>query len=119
MTVISARRRSTGRRGPYVARAVAQLLSWPALELSDTRRGMAFTVRGTEILRLTGADEVSLCLTEPAIERLEPYLRDCVQVQVGADHAWVTLRVEAEPDLDLLLALTSVAIKAHAVPEVA
>ncbi|MET7328317.1 luciferase family protein [Nonomuraea sp. NPDC005650] len=114
MTVISARRRSTGRRGPYVARAVTQLLSWPALELSDTRRGVAFAVRGIEILRLTGADEVRLRLTEPAIGRLEPYLRDCEQVQTCADPAWVALRLEAEPDLDLLLALTSVAIKAHA-----
>ncbi|WP_433434996.1 luciferase family protein [Nonomuraea sp. CA-141351] len=114
MAVISAKRRSTLRRGPYLARAVAQLLAWPALEVRDTRRGVAFAVQGTEILRLTGADEVRLRLTAPAIERLEPQLGDCDQVQLCADHTWVALRVEAEPDLDLLLALTSVAIKAHA-----
>ncbi|MFI7635060.1 luciferase family protein [Nonomuraea sp. NPDC049400] len=114
MAVISARRRSTLRRGPYLARAVTQLLSWPALEVRDTRRGVAFAVQGVEILRLTGTDEVHLRLTKPAIERLEPELGDCDQVQLCADHAWVALKVEAEPDLDLLLALTSVAIKAHA-----
>jgi hypothetical protein len=97
-----------------VARAVAELRSWPSLAVSDSGRGTAFTVRGTEILRLSGGHEVHLRLTAPAIGRLEPYLRDCDQVQTCADRAWVALQVDAEPDLELLLALTSVAIKAHA-----
>ena len=49
----------------------------------------------------------------PPIDRLGPYLRDCVQVQASPDRAWVIVRVDAEPDLALLLALTSVAIKEH------
>ncbi|SEF78006.1 hypothetical protein SAMN05444920_101632 [Nonomuraea solani] len=96
-----------------MARAVAELRSWPALAVSDTRRGPVFAVRGTEILRLTGADKVQVRLTVPAIDRLGPYLRDCDQVRTLPDKAWVAVRVDAEPDLELLLALTSVAIKAH------
>ncbi|TMR99733.1 luciferase family protein [Nonomuraea basaltis] len=96
-----------------MARALAELRSWPALAVSDTRRGVAFAVRGTEILRLTGGDEVRVRLTAPAIDRLEPYLRDCDQVQACSDRAWVAVQVDAAPDLDLLLALTSVAIKEH------
>ncbi|MEO3868564.1 luciferase family protein [Nonomuraea sp. B12E4] len=113
MAGITVRRRAAERRGPYVARAVAELRSWPALVVSDTRRGVAFAVRGTEILRMTGADEVQVRLTAPAIDRLGPYLRDCGQVQACSDRAWVAVLVDAEPDLELLLALTSVAIKAH------
>ncbi|TDE59098.1 hypothetical protein E1295_04145 [Nonomuraea mesophila] len=79
----------------------------------DTRRGPTFTVRGTEILKLAGGDEVQVRLTTPAIDRLAPYLRECGQVQACPDPAWVAVRMDAEPDLDLLFALTSVAIKEH------
>ncbi|TMR24415.1 hypothetical protein ETD86_04600 [Nonomuraea turkmeniaca] len=96
-----------------MARAVAELRSWPALAVRDTRRGVTFAVRGTEILRLTGSDEVQVRLTAPAIDRLEPYLLDCRQVQACSDRAWVAVHVDATPDLELLLALTSVAIKEH------
>jgi hypothetical protein len=110
---MTAWRRAAERRGPYVARAVAELRSWPALAVSDGRRGTSFAVRGTEILRLTGADEVRVRLTAPAIDRLAPYLSTCEQVQACEDRAWVALVVDAEPDLELLFALTSVAIKEH------
>ncbi|MEV0380385.1 luciferase family protein [Nonomuraea sp. NPDC050643] len=113
MAGITAWRRGAERRGPYVARAVAELRSWPVLAVSDTRRGTAFAVRGTEILRLAGADRVQVRLTVPAIDRLEPYLGACDQVRTCPDRAWVAVQVDAEPDLELLLALTSVAIKAH------
>ncbi|MEV4177772.1 luciferase family protein [Nonomuraea sp. NPDC049709] len=113
MAGITARWRAAERRGPYVVRAVAELRSWPALVVSDTRRGPVFAVRGTEILRLTGSAEVQVRLTAPAIDRLGPYLRECDQVQACPDRAWVAVQVDAEPDLELLFALTSVAIKAH------
>ncbi|MEU6715563.1 luciferase family protein [Nonomuraea sp. NPDC046802] len=96
-----------------MARAVAELRSWPVLAASDTRRGLTFAVRGTEILRLSGPDQVQVRLTAPAIDRLGQYLRECVQVHQCADGAWVAVQVEAEPDLELLFSLTSVAIKAH------
>ncbi|MFB9204916.1 luciferase family protein [Nonomuraea spiralis] len=113
MAGISAWRRTPTRRGPYVARAVAELRSWPSLALSDTGQQIAFTVRGTEILRLAGRDEIHVRLTAPAIGRLEPYLHACDQIHACRDRAWVAVQVDAEPDLELLLALTSVAIKAH------
>ncbi|RSN12597.1 hypothetical protein DMB42_10350 [Nonomuraea sp. WAC 01424] len=96
-----------------MARAVAELRSWPSLALSGTGQQVAFTVRGTEILRLAGRDEIHVRLTAPAIGRLEPYLHACDQIHACRDRAWVAVQVDAEPDLELLLALTSVAIKAH------
>ncbi|MEO3789126.1 luciferase family protein [Nonomuraea sp. B10E15] len=113
MAGITAWRRTAQRHGPYVVRAVAEFRSWPALAVSDTRRGPRFTVHGVEILRLAGADEVQVRLTAPAIDRLAPYLRECGQVQACPDRDWVAVQVDAEPDLDLLFALTSVAIKEH------
>ncbi|MEV0823005.1 luciferase domain-containing protein [Nonomuraea rubra] len=110
---MTAWRREAERRGPYVARAVAELKAWPALAVSDGRHGTTFAVHGTEIVRLSGADEVQVRLTAPAIDRLRPYLSTCEQVQACEDRAWVAVYVDAEPDLELLLALTSVAIKAH------
>ncbi|MEU5860340.1 luciferase family protein [Nonomuraea sp. NPDC047529] len=113
MAGISAWRRTPTRRGPYVVRAVAELRSWPSLNVSGTGRQVAFAVHGTEILRLAGRDEVHVRLTAPAIGRLEPHLQACDQVHACRDRAWVAVQVDAEPDLELLLALTSVAIKAH------
>ncbi|TDB98245.1 hypothetical protein E1267_38955 [Nonomuraea longispora] len=113
MAGMTAWRRTVARHGPYVVRAVAEFRSWPAIVVSDTRRGPTFTVRGTEILRLAGADEVQVRLTAPAIDRLGPYLRECGQVMACPDRAWVTVQLDGEPDLDLLFALTSVAIKEH------
>ncbi|AQZ65450.1 hypothetical protein BKM31_31900 [[Actinomadura] parvosata subsp. kistnae] len=92
---------------------MAELRSWPALAARDGRRGTTFAVSGTEIVRLSGADEIQVRLTAPAIDRLRPYLSTCEQVQACEDRAWVAVYVDAEPDLALLLALTSVAIKAH------
>lgn len=113
MAGISLKRRAPAWRGPYVAQALAELRSWPALAVSDTKKGVAVAVSGMEILRLTGRDAVRLRLTAPVIGRLGWPLRACGQVQAGPGDAWVTVQVEAEPDLDLLLALTSVAIQAH------
>ncbi|NRQ40314.1 DUF5519 family protein [Nonomuraea sp. NN258] len=113
MAGTSVRRWTVPHRGAYVARAEAALRSWPSLAVSDTRHGVSFAVRGTEILRLTGHDQVQIRLTAPAIGRLEPYLGECDQVRACPDRAWVCMRVDAQPDFDLLLALTSVAIKAH------
>jgi hypothetical protein len=113
VTGISLRRPKAAHRGPYVLKAVAALRSWPALTLNDARQG-AFAVRGTEIIRLTGRDEVRIRLTAPAIDRLEPQLGACDQVRTCSDRTWVVVQVAAEPDLELLLALTSVAIKANA-----
>jgi hypothetical protein len=113
VTGISLRRPKAAHRGPYVLKAVAALRLWPALTLNDARQG-AFAVRGTEIVRLAGRDEVRIRLTAPAIDRLEPQLGACDQVRTCSDRTWVVVQVAAEPDLELLFALTSVAIKANA-----
>lgn len=92
----------------------AQLSSWPALAVQGSPGGPTFVVGDVEILRLSGAEQTQVRLTTPAIRRLEPELRGCGQIRRCADEAWVSVDVEAEPDVDLLLALTSVAIKVHA-----
>ncbi|MFI6595912.1 luciferase family protein [Nonomuraea sp. NPDC050536] len=92
---------------------MTELRSWPALAAHDRRGGVTFSVDGTEILRLAGDDRAQLRLTIPAIDRLQPQLEASGQVSACADKAWVAMKIEAEPDLDLLLSLTSVAIKAN------
>lgn len=111
------RRRSRLREGPYAARVLAMLRSWPALVMHDHRDGAAFAVEDTEILRLAGEDRFLVRLTVPVIGRLGSFLEDSGKVKPCEDRAWVCVRVEAEPDLHLLLSLTSVAIKANTAPE--
>ncbi|MFI6484543.1 luciferase family protein [Nonomuraea sp. NPDC050663] len=106
--------RPTVQHGAYVARAVRELRHWSALAVRETARGVAASVAGTPILRSIGRDGMLLHLTAPVIQRLEPQLWESGQVHACGDEAWVSLNIDNEPDLELLLALTSVAIKAHA-----
>ncbi len=90
-----------------------ELRRWPSLAMCESHQGVAFTVRGTEILYPSGHDEMRLRLTAPVISRLGPHLWESGRVHACEDGAWVSVQLEAEADLELLLALTSLAIKAH------
>ncbi|GAA3676026.1 hypothetical protein GCM10022224_045350 [Nonomuraea antimicrobica] len=83
------------------------------MSAKESSTGTSFSVGGVEILRLSGVDRAMLRLTEPVIERLEPHLRPYAQVSVCPDRVWLLLRLDSESDLQLLFALTSVAIKVH------
>lgn len=98
-------------RGTYAARALGRLRSWPALDVHHNRDNVALAVDGTEVVLLTADDRGRVRLTVPVIGRLRPYLSG--QVRPCEDRAWLSVRLEAEPDLDLLLTLTSLAIKVN------
>ncbi|MFI6818376.1 luciferase family protein [Nonomuraea sp. NPDC050328] len=116
MTGFPVRHRSTPRQGAYVARALRELRHWSAVAVRETPDGVAVAVQGTSILRTSGLNEMRLRLTAPVIRRLEPQLWESGQVHACPDRAWVAVQVDTEPGMELLLALTSVAIQAHAHP---
>jgi Family of unknown function (DUF5519) len=100
-------------QGRHAARAVAELRRWPALSVSTTSDGHVVAAEGAEIIHLV-SDLAMLHLTGPVIERLGSPLSHCGQVRICPDRIWVVLYLHADPDVELLLTLTSVAIKAHA-----
>ncbi|WP_438295073.1 luciferase domain-containing protein [Streptomyces sp. HUAS TT7] len=54
-----------------------------------------------------------LHLTHTAIERLRPELRHSTAIRLKPGSAWVTILLDCDSDVDLLLTLVSVALKAH------
>ncbi|WP_162795607.1 luciferase family protein [Nonomuraea lactucae] len=98
---------------PGVMRAVAELQTWPDLRLARSRRGARFHSGTTEILRMTDGRSAQLKLTCPVINRWGSVLASCEQVSASADREWVTVQVDGFHDVELLLSLVSVAIKAN------
>lgn len=101
------------RRASLVNQAVHQLRSWPALVFVPTTAGAVFTSGGHEIVRLPDSGSAHLHLTVPVIDRLRAVLCACTHLGMGEERGWVAVPVETSVDLDLLLALVSVAIKAN------
>ncbi|GIH23517.1 hypothetical protein Aph01nite_18270 [Acrocarpospora phusangensis] len=93
---------------------MALLRTWPALTISTNPGETTFTAAGTAILRLTGPSTAHLHLTRPAIERLHHLLPTPERPSSPTDSGWITLHLTTTTDLELLLALISIAIKAHA-----
>ncbi|MER6952239.1 luciferase family protein [Nonomuraea sp. NPDC000554] len=97
---------------PGLTQAANVLRSWPALTMLPIDDGVSFAAGGREIVRLTGRT-AHVHLTRPAIDRLEAALGTCPHVNPSAERGWVLMHVDASLDVDLLLALVSVAIKAN------
>lgn len=101
------------RRASLVDQAVHQLRAWPALTFLPTAAGAVFTSGDREIVRLAGPRTAHLHLTTPVLDRVRAALCTCTHLETGADRGWVTIVMETSADLDLVLALISVAIKAN------
>ncbi|MFC5834859.1 luciferase family protein [Nonomuraea insulae] len=99
--------------GPLPSQVVRQLRSWPALTFQPTAAGAVFTCGEHEIVRLTGPSTACLHLTTPVIDRLRAALCACTHLKTDEEHGWVAIPMQASVDLDLVLALVSVAIKAN------
>jgi hypothetical protein len=65
-----------------------------------------------EIAHLHGDRRVALYMTTDAIMRLRDELALCSAVRLRQDFPWVTVLVERETDVDLLMTLVSVALQA-------
>jgi hypothetical protein len=98
------------------ARALAQLATWP--DLSETvpscGTGQALSSAHGEIAHFHSDRDVDLHLTGRAIRRLAGDLRRFgAVVRVVPGSQWVTVRLDASSDVDLLMTLVSVALQAH------
>ncbi|MGW4824479.1 luciferase domain-containing protein [Streptomyces sp. NPDC004227] len=100
------------------ARALAQLATWPDLTeaVPSCGSGQALSSASGEIAHFHADRDVDLHLTARAIRRLQGDLRRFAAVRVVPGSSWVTLRLDASADVDLLMSLMSVALKAHQGP---
>nr|BFD86275.1 DUF5519 family protein [Streptomyces sp. Xyl84] len=96
------------------ARALAQLATWPDLmeAVPSCGTGQALGSAHGEIAHFHSDRDVDLKLTDRAIRRLSGDLRRFAAVRVVPGSSWVTIRLDASADVDLLLSLMSVALKA-------
>ncbi|MEU6403407.1 luciferase family protein [Streptomyces sp. NPDC046985] len=95
-------------------RAFAQLATWPDLmeATPSCGNGRAVSSAQGEIAHFHSDRDVDLHLTCRAVRRLAADLRRFAAVRVVPGSSWVTIRLDASADVDLLLSLTSVALKA-------
>lgn len=96
-------------------RAMAQLASWPDLTETPPSCGTGRALRTVhhEIVHFHTDQDVDLHLTARAIKRFEDHLRGANAVRLVPGSRWVTIRLEVETDMDLLLTLVSLALQAH------
>ncbi|MFG2477526.1 luciferase family protein [Streptomyces fagopyri] len=96
-------------------RAMTQLAAWP--DLSEARpscgTGRALRSARDEIVHFHSDHEADLHLTARAIRRYEDHLRGATAVRMVPGSRWVTIRLEVDADIHLLLTLVSVALQSH------
>ncbi|MFB7743827.1 luciferase family protein [Streptomyces sp. NPDC056132] len=97
-------------------RAMHQLESWPNLVSGPPRCavGQALFAAECEVVHFHSGFAADLHLTHPAIERLRPELRHSSAIRLKPGSAWVTVLLDCDADVDLLLTLVSMALKAQA-----
>ncbi|MET9015027.1 luciferase family protein [Streptomyces olivaceoviridis] len=97
------------------SRALAQLATWPDLRQAVPSCGLGRAVRSAqgEIAHFHSERDVDLRLTDRAVRRFAKDLRGSDAIRVVPGSRWVTLRLDATSDVDLLLTLVSVALQAQ------
>lgn len=97
------------------SRALTRLATWP--DLTEVRptcgTGRALRSGGVEIAHFHSDRSVDLHLTAKAIRRFERDLRHSTAIRLLPGSPWVTVHLECETDIDLLLTLVSAALQAH------
>lgn len=98
-----------------VQRAMERLEAWPDLSAGPASCGAGRALRSvhSEIVHFHSAHDVDLHLTVRAIERFHDDLQDSTAIRLVPGSRWVTVHLDCDTDLDLLLSLVSVALKAH------
>ncbi|MFF1482331.1 luciferase family protein [Streptomyces sp. NPDC058301] len=94
---------------------MAQLETWPNLVSGPPRCavGQAFRTTEYEVVHFHSDYAADLHLTHMAIERLLPELRRSSAIRLTPGSAWLTVLLDCDADVELLLSLISVALKAH------
>ncbi|EKX63302.1 luciferase domain-containing protein [Streptomyces ipomoeae] len=96
-------------------RALRQLETWPDLTAGPAScgTGRALRSRQHEIVHFHLDHDVDLHLTPALIRRMAADLGESSAVRLVPGSRWVTVHLDCETDVDLLLSLVSVALKAH------
>ncbi|MFE1955519.1 MULTISPECIES: luciferase domain-containing protein [Streptomyces] len=97
-------------------RAMTELGTWPHLVSGPPRCsiGHAFGPAGHDLVHFHSDDCADLYLTAPAVQRLLPHLRRTSAVRVHPGASWITVLLECDTDVQLLLSLVSLALKEQA-----
>ncbi|MFF7923588.1 luciferase family protein [Streptomyces mirabilis] len=97
------------------SRAMTQLAGWP--DLAEARpscgTGRALSSAQGEIVHFHSDHDVDLHLTARAIHRFQDHLRGATAVRMVPESRWVTIRLEVDADVGLLLTLVSLALQSH------
>ncbi|MCT9108147.1 DUF5519 family protein [Streptomyces mirabilis] len=97
------------------SRAMTQLAGWP--DLAEARpscgTGRALSSAQDEIVHFHSDHDVDLHLTARAIHRFQDHLRGATAVRMVPESRWVTIRLEVNADIGLLLTLVSLALQSH------
>ncbi|MEV6805144.1 luciferase family protein [Streptomyces sp. NPDC017248] len=96
------------------SRAFAQLATWPDLRQTVPSCGLGQAVSSVlgEIVHIHSERDVDLLLTDRAVRRFAKDLKHSGAIRIVPGSPWVTLRLDAASDVDLLLTLVSVALQA-------
>ncbi|MFI6642834.1 luciferase family protein [Streptomyces sp. NPDC050504] len=100
-------------------RAMTQLETWPDLVSAPPRCtvGLALSSAEGDVVHFHSEDSADVRLTRAAVQRLLPHLRHSSAIRVKPGGDWVTVLLDCDADIALLLTLVSVALKEHgAVP---
>ncbi|MFE9450381.1 luciferase family protein [Streptomyces sp. NPDC006739] len=97
------------------SRALAQLATWPDLSRTVPSCGLGRAVASAqgEIAHFHSERDVDLRLTDRAVRHFAKDLRGSGAIRIVPGSQWVTIRLDAASDVDLLLTLVSVALQAR------
>lgn len=97
------------------ARALTQLADWPDLTEAEPScgTGRALCSPQSEIVHFHSDSAVDLHLTARAVRRFQDHLTGSTAVRLVPGSPWVTLRLEGNGDVHLLMTLVSLALQAH------
>lgn len=96
-------------------RAMEQLEVWPDLTSGSASCGAGRALRSvhSEIVHFHSDRDVDLHLTAGAIGRFHDDLQESTAIRLVPGSDWVTVHLDCDTDVDLLMSLVSAALKAH------
>jgi len=100
-------------------RALERLRVWPDLRTGQASCGTGSALRAgrSEIVHFHSAHDVDLHLTDRALDRFAADLSESTAIRLVPGSRWVTVHLDCDTDVDLLMSLVSMALKAHQAPQ--
>ncbi|PWI16831.1 hypothetical protein DI272_23680 [Streptomyces sp. Act143] len=100
-------------------RALERLQVWPDLRTGQAScgTGRALHAGRSEIVHFHSDHDVDLHLTDRALDRFAGDLSESTAIRLVPGSRWVTVHLDCDTDVDLLLSLVSMALKAHQAPQ--